>query len=527
MLDFYKGMDISSLPQSLSEGMKVKDRDGSDISPFELLKKYGVNAVRLRLWNQPECVPDAKGYCNLEHTLQMAKKIKENGMSFLLDFHYSDFWADPANQRKPKAWENLSFSELEEAVYTFTGDTLMRLKEEGLLPDMVQIGNEIRSGLLFPEGELPDYEGMVKLVNAGIRGARAVAGPEQMQVMIHLDQGGRYSWLHEWFEKAFEAGLEDFDLIGLSYYPFWHGTYLDLRDSMHRLTEDYGKPIFIVETAYAWRKSDKGFIDEDQICIGGMEATPAGQRKVLEYVMHLVAELPRRMGRGVYYWEPVCVPEGDRGGWNENMGLLDENGCAMEGIEAFRQTREEMELAPEGWKRLEEQLKASEGAVGTEDIGSGENLLHNGCFSEGSDGMEDWCIEEKEEGTVLSILPEMGALKVQAVKNFRFSIVNNVMLDVEGCYGISVEITGVDTTGVDVRLFAENDGQIREVVIHPREHSRAVYEIRNMTCRAGLLKVGIRISSPAIYITMGNFKVRKELSRETDVLYDCAKYETV
>ena len=156
MLDFYKGMDISSLPQSLSEGMQVKDRDGSDISPFELLKKYGVNAVRLRLWNQPECVPDAKGYCNLEYTLQMAKKIKENGMSFLLDFHYSDFWADPANQRKPKAWENLSFSELEEAVYTFTGDTLMRLKEEGLLPDMVQIGNEIRSGLLFPEGELPD-----------------------------------------------------------------------------------------------------------------------------------------------------------------------------------------------------------------------------------------------------------------------------------------------------------------------------------------------------------------------------------
>ena len=137
--------------------------------------------------------------------------------------------------------------------------------------------------------------------------------------------------------------------------------------------------------------------------------------------------------------------------------------------------------------------------------------------------MGDWWIEEKEEGTFLSILPEMGALKVQAVKNFRFGIVNNVMLDAEGCYGISVEITGVDTTGVDVRLFAENDGQMREVVIHPGEHSRAVYEIRNMTCRAGLLKVGIRISSPAIYITMGNFKVRKEVSRETDVLYDCAK----
>lgn len=511
MLDFYKGMDISSLPQNLSEGMQVKDRDGSDTAPFELLKKYGVNAVRLRLWNHPECVPEAKGYCDLGHTLQMAREIKENDMSFLLDFHYSDFWADPANQRKPKDWENLSFPELEEAVYIFTRDTLARLKEEGLLPDMVQIGNEIRSGLLFPEGELPDYTGMVKLVNAGIRGARAVAGPEQMQVMIHLDQGGRYNWLNEWFKKAFEAGLEDFDLIGLSYYPFWHGTYLDLRDSMHRLAEDYGKPILVVETAYAWRKSDKGFIDEDQIRIGGMEATPAGQRKVLEYVMHIVAELPNRMGRGVYYWEPICVPERDGGGWNENMGLLDESGRAMEGIEAFRQTREEMELAPEGWIQLEEQLKASEDAAGTDGVQGGENLLHNGCFSEGADGMENWCIEEREESTVLGILPEMGALKVHAAKNFRFVIVNSVMLGQEGYYGISVEITGVDTTGVDVRLFAENGGQIRETVIHPAEHSRAVYEIRNMACRQGRLKVGIRISSPAIYITMGNFKVMQEL----------------
>ncbi|MDE7046077.1 MAG: arabinogalactan endo-1,4-beta-galactosidase, partial [Acetatifactor sp.] len=187
MLDFYRGMDISSLPQSLAEGMRVKDRDGLEMEPFELLKKYGVNSVRLRIWNDPGAVPQAKGYCDLEHTLQMAEKIKENHMSFLLDFHYSDHWADPANQRKPAAWENLSFSELEEAVYSFTGDTLARLKEEGLLPDIVQIGNEIRSGLLFPEGELPDYAGMVKLVNAGIRGAREVADAEQMQIMIHLD----------------------------------------------------------------------------------------------------------------------------------------------------------------------------------------------------------------------------------------------------------------------------------------------------------------------------------------------------
>lgn len=510
MLDFYKGVDISSLPQNLAEGMIVRDRDGSVTEPFELLKKYGVNSVRLRIWNDPESVPEAKGYCSLEHTLQMAGKIKEHHMSFLLDFHYSDFWADPAKQRKPRAWEGLSFSELEEAVYSFTRDTLTRLKEENLLPDMVQIGNEIRSGLLFPDGEVPDYAGMVKLVNAGIRGAREVAGPERMQVMIHLDQGGRYAWLHEWFEKAFEAGLEDFDLIGLSYYPFWHGTYLDLRDSMNRLVKDHGKPILIVETAYAWRKSQKGFIDDDQIRIGCMEATPLGQRRVLEYVMHLMAELPDKMGKGIYYWEPVCVPGPGRGGWSENMGLLDGNGCAMEGIETFRQTREEMECEPEGWKELEKKLDSA-GCVAATGGTGGENLLRNGDFSEGVEGMEHWHIEEREEGTVLTVLPEMGSLKVQAAKNFRFSISNCVMIEQEGEYGVSVEITGVDTTGVDVRLFAENNGNVRERTIHPAEHSREVYEIRNMHCEAGEFKAGIRIVSPAIYVTMGNFRVIREV----------------
>lgn len=510
MLDFYMGADISSLPRNLAEGMAVRDRDGRETEVFELLGKYSVNSIRLRIWNDPKCVPEARGYCDLEHTLGMARKIKENHMSFLLDFHYSDYWADPANQRKPRAWEDLGFAELQEAVYSFTRDTLLRLKEEDLLPDMVQIGNEIRSGLLFPEGEVPDYAGMVKLVNAGIRGAREAAGDAPMQIMIHLDQGGRYPWLHEWFEKAFAEGLDDFDLIGLSYYPFWHGTYLDLRDSMNRLVRDYGKPILIVETAYAWRASERGFIDEDQIRISCMEATPAGQRRVLEYVMHLVAELPGGMGKGVYYWEPVCVPGQGKGGWDENMGLFDEDGRAMEGIEAFRQTRKEMEREPEGWRELEEKLLMAESAAGTGRTG-GESLLPNGDFSKGADGLDYWSIEEREDGTVLTVLPEMGCLKVQAARNFRFAISSHVTLEKAGDYGISVEITGVDTTGVDVKLFAENAGNVRERVIHPAEHSREVYEIRNLSCEAGELKVGIRLSSPAIYVTMGNFRVFREV----------------
>lgn len=192
MRDYYKGMDISSLPELEERGVLFKDFDGSNMDPFDLMKKYGVNAVRLRLWNNPENVEEAKGYCDLEHTISMAKRIKEHDMSFMLDFHYSDFWADPGQQRKPKAWEKLNFDELKKAMYMFTRDTLLKLKENGVLPEIVQIGNEIRSGLLFPEGELPDYVHMVELVNAGISAARTVANADTMKVMIHLDQGGRY-----------------------------------------------------------------------------------------------------------------------------------------------------------------------------------------------------------------------------------------------------------------------------------------------------------------------------------------------
>ena len=339
--DFYKGADISSLPQCMEEGMQVRDFDGTAAEPFELLQKYGVNSIRLRIWNRPENIPESGGYCNLEHTLTMAKKIRAYGMHFLLDFHYSDFWADPASQRKPKEWEGLSFEELEQAVLDYTRETLLALKQAGVLPDIVQIGNEIRSGLLFPEGELPDYAHMVRLVNAGIRGAREAAGKEETQVMIHLDQGGRYFFLKEWFAQAFANGLEEFDLIGLSYYPFWHGSFTDLKETLERLVQDYRKPIMIVETAYAWRRSQKGFIDEVQEKIAGLPASPEGQAKELELMMNIVASLPDAMGRGVYYWEPLNVPHQGGSGWSENMGLLDEDGRVLEGIRQFGFTRED------------------------------------------------------------------------------------------------------------------------------------------------------------------------------------------
>ncbi len=311
--------------------MEVRDLDGTLIDPLELLKKYGINAARLRIWHTPANVPYSRGYCDLAHTISMAKRVRDAGMEFMLDFHYSDFWADPGHQDRPKAWEGLSFEELEAHMYSYTRETLLSLQAEGVLPGIVQIGNEIRSGLLFPDGELPDYTHMVRLVNAGIAGARSVVGKEKMRIMIHLDQGGRYFYLKEWLEKSFAHGLSEFDVLGLSYYPFWHGTFHDLKETMTRLIEEYQLPVMIVETAHPWRRSSKGFVDEAQVKIAGFPATPAGQRTVLALLRNILASLPDGMGQGMYYWEPLCVPE-DRGGWSENMGLLDESGRVMEGI---------------------------------------------------------------------------------------------------------------------------------------------------------------------------------------------------
>ena len=571
-LDFYKGMDISFLPEFLEEGMQTRDFDGTVIEPFALIKKYGVNAVRLRLWNDPENVPESKGYCSLTHTIAMAKKIKAQEMSFMLDFHYSDYWADPGQQRKPKAWTALNFEELEEAVFSYTRDTLLALQVEGVLPDIVQIGNEIRSGLLFPEGELPDYAHMVRLVNAGIRGARAVAQAEELQVMIHLDQGGRYFYLKEWFINAFANGLLEFDLMGLSYYPFWHGTFTDLQQTLMKLIEEYHKPVMLVETAHAWRKSEHGFIDEVQEKIAGVPATPEGQRKVLDLVMNIVASLPDHMGMGIYYWEPLCIPRPGQGGWSENMGLLKEDGTVMEGIKSFTFTRQQ--------RRTEEYAKVYEPApikvqtgdrpelpevlsvllyngtilkkavrwnsdiINKEWLQSGEYIISGTLedmeedititvtvveeFSEEENllsdvnwekGLTHWSIERSDDQVMAQLNPEFvdpfpapprNTLRVEAPKNFTFQISQQVTISREGLYQLQVEFLGTDTTNVDIRLFAQTSEGERETMIHPAEHAWTLYEIQDIFCQKGCLTIGIKMTSPPIYAVMKNFRLTKQ-----------------
>ena len=572
-MKFLKGMDLSNLPQLIDEGKEIRDFDGSYIDALDLVENNGVNAVRLRIWNEPSNVPESGGYCDFDRTLKFGQEIKRRDMSFMLDFHYSDWWADPGKQNKPKAWENLPFNELVQAVHDYTYTTIKDLQAGGASPDIVQIGNEIRSGLLFPDGEVPNYEQMVQLVNAGIQGAEKARDADGLPlIMIHLDQGGRYLYLKEWFDQAFAHGLLDFDLIGLSYYPFWHGTFADLKESMERLVERYKKPIMVVEAAYAWRKTEHGFIDEAQEKISGLAATPDNQRKALDLVMNITASLPNNMGQGVYYWEPLCIPDPiNPGGWPENMGLLNPEGKVLEGIKAFDFTPDRaradevafvyslddverktprgkvhlpveasvlyydghLEKLPITWD-LDYGLQAEEipdgliqGSINSidetievnvrtvEEIK--DNIIHDANFN---NSLAHWDVNHKQGEAELNIVPEevdpfpappLHAVRIESTGSFETTLSQNIYLDEAGTYVLKAEMKGTDTTGVEIRLFAQGENADKETEFaHLSEHTWETFTLEFEIKEPGLVEVGVDVLASPMYMMARRFQLYRK-----------------
>ena len=250
MLNYIKGMDISSLDEIEKLGAKFYD-NGEEKDLLTILKSYGTNYIRLRIWNDPkspEGEPYGAGNTDYHTMLRMAKRVKAAELGFLLDFHYSDFWADPGKQRKPKAWEHFTVEQLEQAVYEFTKETMEHLIQEGAAPDMVQVGNELSNGLLWPEGQVPNYGNIARFVSSGIRAVKETC--PTAKIMIHLDNGGNNALYREWFDQYINQNQgEDFDIIGLSYYPFWHGTLDDLSNNMNDIAVRFGKEKVIEEVS--------------------------------------------------------------------------------------------------------------------------------------------------------------------------------------------------------------------------------------------------------------------------------------
>ncbi len=241
------GADISFLPQLEAKGIKFYDKNDHQKDAIELLKSHGFNFIRLRIFNHPEVsngYSPGKGYCDLQHTLVMAKRIKAAGMKFLLDFHYDDTWADPQRQYAPAAWSKLDFTTLKDSLYNYTKTVMQSLKHQGTAPDMVQVGNEINHGMVWPYGEINNLDSLATLIYTGIRAIKAVN--PATKIMLHIALGGQNEEAHFFLDNMLKRRVP-FDVIGLSYYPKWHGTLTDLKNNMDDLATHYKKYVMVAE----------------------------------------------------------------------------------------------------------------------------------------------------------------------------------------------------------------------------------------------------------------------------------------
>ena len=330
--DFAKGGDLSVL-KKIEDSGGVYKQDNVPKDALLIFKEHGFNWIRLRLFHSPS----GEGpVCNdLAYTTALAQRFKAQGFKFLLNFHYSDTWADPGHQDIPAAWESLSHAELVDAVFDYTRDCIIHLRDNGAMPDMVQIGNEVICGMLWPDGEICDsgvWSNFVDLVEAGIDGVEAGKGAEPMPlIMIHIDRGGNQPATEWFFDRLLAEGV-GFDVIGQSYYPWWHGTLSDLTDNLEFMANEYGKDIYVVETGYNWTGGGgSGY---------SYPTTPEGQKGFLDELIERVRNTPNNRGKGVFYWSPDWI-DGDVWGapdWSviwEERALFDFDGNMLPGMTAF------------------------------------------------------------------------------------------------------------------------------------------------------------------------------------------------
>ncbi len=367
------GMDFSSLEETEALGGKFR-QNGKEGDLVGILSDNGVNAARLRLWVNPFSEtgePYGAGNCDINCVMRLARRAKAHGMKILLDLHYSDFWCDPGRQLPPKAWAGQGVEELSKRVYAYTLDTLHTLERAELAPCMVQVGNEITNGMLWPFGRLSDpepgkkrtgYEALSRLVNAG---CKAVRDAGNAKVMLHLERSGDNAVWREWFDELTLRGA-DFDAIGASYYPYWHGSFESLRENLNDMIARYQKDVYVVETAYAFtskhfdpsRESANLVINDSLKCFDGSSApyplSIEGQRDFVKELLRLVKGLDKGYGKGVYYWEPAWLPvkgstwateaaraymnESHKPGGNEwaNQCIFDYEGNATPALEEFK-----------------------------------------------------------------------------------------------------------------------------------------------------------------------------------------------
>ncbi|CAE6343995.1 unnamed protein product [Rhizoctonia solani] len=334
----YKGADISSLLKLESQKQTYKWANGY-IEGFEwILKKSGANSVRQRVWVNP-----SDSIYNLDYNVKLAKRVKATGMSVYLDLHYSDTWADPVHQasksfKAPTAWKQANIGELTNSVYQYTLSVCNRFASEGINPAIISIGNEIRAGLLWPLGGTTSYYNIASLLHSAASGVKDSKLKPKPKILIHLDNGWDSTTQLWWYKTVLGQGplrTTDFDMIGVSYYPFYSSdAYLDsLKYSLAQLASTYGKQLVVAETnwpASCPKPAVKFPSDTSSIPISA-----AGQAMWIKNVASIVAGT--KGGVGLYYWEPGWIGNAALGSSCADNLMVDSSGKIRSSLSVFGQ----------------------------------------------------------------------------------------------------------------------------------------------------------------------------------------------
>lgn len=321
--DFAMGVDASMIQTVEDNGGVYYNEAGQEQDVYQIMARNGVNFFRVRLWNSPRNL-FGKGYgggdVDTAQAIKMSKRAQAANMNVMVDLHYSDFWADPGSQRTPTKWAGKQLNDLAREVEQFTAQVLNEFKNAGVNVQAIQIGNEINNGLLFPVGQInwsnptQSYKDVATLLKAGIRGAKSVN--PKILTMIHLAEGGSYDVFNNFF-TALDNNDVKYDLIGASYYPFYHGTLENLKYNLDNTATKFKKPVIVAETSYGYTVATHqgaSHIYNTQMEDAGKYITSIqGQASALRDVVQILADVPNKLGAGVFYWEPAWLPVANAG----------------------------------------------------------------------------------------------------------------------------------------------------------------------------------------------------------------------
>ncbi|MCK9895815.1 glycosyl hydrolase 53 family protein [Frankia sp. AgB32] len=338
-----RGADISFAPQEEAAGTVLSD-GGRQLPVERILAAHGGNYVRLRVWVNPPA-----GYSDERSVLTLARRARDAGLKILLVPHYSDFWADPHEQEPPAAWRGLDLAAMRSTIRAYTRDLVAKLAAQGTPIDMIQIGNEITNGFLWPLGSVQqgtpeEWSRLAALVNSAIEGAHEGMPGRAPRIVLHIDSGGDVGRSRYFFDSLIHAGVTSFDIIGLTYYPYWNGSLANLRSNLDMLAARYHRKVLITETAYPWTVT--GTKPGDWVTTAGqlpdgksLPATPAGQEQFFARLRQILHDVPDHRGLGFLVWEPgwlTVAPKPGEPPPAANLAMFDRQGKALPSLDAFR-----------------------------------------------------------------------------------------------------------------------------------------------------------------------------------------------